>query len=85
MRLFDVKIGFNATTVLSGVWMVLLMPAVVNSAPKIFRSTAKNLIKAGLIISRKMRIVYWEAEPSLITGGAGEVYSAEVVKNEIVR
>lgn len=71
MRLFDVKLGFNPTTIVAGLGVVLLAPPLVSAAPRFLRSAAKTVIKAGYIISNKMRFVYWDKEPSIVVGGAG--------------
>lgn len=84
MRVLGIRLGFNPATLMAGVGAVLLAPSVISAAPKLLRSVAKTIIKAGYIISDKMRIVYWDKEPSIVVGGAQRAHSAEPAADEFV-
>jgi len=84
MRVLGIKLGFNPATLLAGMGAVLLAPSVINAAPRLLRSAVKSVIKAGYIISDKMRIVYWDKEPSIVVGGGGQAYSVRPAADEFV-
>ncbi len=84
MRVLGIKLGFNPATLLAGMGAVILAPSVIAAAPKLLRSAAKSVIKAGYIISDKMRIVYWDKEPSIVVGGGGHAYSPKPAAEEFV-
>lgn len=84
MRVFDIKLGFNPATLAAGIGIALLAPPVISAAPRLLRSAVKTVIKAGYIISNKMRLVYWEKDPTILVGGGGEISSMQTDQDPLV-
>ena len=83
MRIFDIKLEFNPVLLAAGFGVALLAPPVIAAAPKILRSAAKAIIKAALITSNRMKLVYWEEEPGIMVGGSGAVSTAETEQGKV--
>lgn len=84
MRIWGLRLGFNPAALLAGVGAILVTSSAINRAPKLLRSAAKTIIKAGYFISDKLRIVYWEQKPSIVVGGARRAHSAEPAADAFV-
>jgi len=84
MRLFGIRFGLNPATLLAGLGVVLLAPPLLIEGPRVLRSAVKTAIKAGYIISNKMKFVYWDKDPSVVVGGPGSVYQTETRQSDLV-
>lgn len=84
MRLFGIRFGLNPATLLTGLGVVLLAPPLIVEGPRLLRSAVKSAIKAGYIISNKMKYVYWDKAPSVVVGGPAPAYQSEILRGDLV-
>lgn len=84
MRLLGIRLGLNPATLLAGIGAVLLAPPLIVEGPRVLRSAIKTIIKAGYMISDKMKFVYWDKDPSVLVGGTESAHGAETEQGEVV-